>query len=688
MLDRISNYPTPIAGAYQAMEERDEPLATATHALLVAERTAAWLATIAWSEYRHEGRPHEVVEKQLAYLRTGKGPSFGGWIHLLHTTLKHRPSGILQVGLIDAISPKGLEATARFVAAWKAVKDLVEQGLRVRVEAVERLLRTREGPPVSPIAFLEALVEVRNKLAHPVASGFPTRDRHALDALNRWLRPAIDAFLRSEPVRKALEDHRWAKPLDNKATHVGGAWEVRFKYDTPHLFPVLRVRSAYPRPPVPCLVRAGPPDEVLFDFEFEPSHYPDPWPEPWPEPADTRSAERTVSLLRYEAATETAAVEGVSSAELAHLAALRERLDLTDADVAALHARYGIPDADDDDGDDPAEAEGSEEGSEPVDADVEPGTPVVSYQAAVVDGPARAEPWRIYDPTSERRLQDLVAHVLKIEAPIHEFLLTRRVLDAFGGEKVTSKAIKQMHAVIARSSPRPSVRGRFVWRHDQDPLRWSTIRDCQGRWLAVVPPEEIAVGVLRLLERLGPSPERVLVHHTARLFGVRKVGKHVRGAVLTGIRLLAERRRLTQRDDGVLELAARPSPATPQWYEVGEGRDFRNHRVLAWRVDDGPAIPCATANHQVLTGVVEWLVRDREWSMPTDGTIPWMSASADAFAVKLPLAGGFADGALTTTLAALRAKHMVDLALGPGHRVAVLIAAQRDPDADPDDTLV
>ncbi len=150
-------------------------------------------------------------------------------------------------------------------------------------------------------------------------------------------------------------------------------------------------------------------------------------------------------------------------------------------------------------------------------------------------------------PTTRQDLHERVWTVAQIESPVHVQTVARRVLPAFGHDKLKPSARRLVERVIeglVRSGDLQR-RGDFVWRKDHELLTWSRFRrpvnGSEVRDLDVVAPEEIAAALEWVLKNSGSMGREDLLRAAMRLFGISRLGKNVQLCLEGGLGVLEQR---------------------------------------------------------------------------------------------------------------------------------------------------
>jgi very-short-patch-repair endonuclease len=173
-----------------------------------------------------------------------------------------------------------------------------------------------------------------------------------------------------------------------------------------------------------------------------------------------------------------------------------------------------------------------------------PPEPAVYYQAAELPALAvSAEDF--YRPIHDDLLRGHVRAVVRVEGPIHEKLLARRIVEHWGIGRLTANPLRRIGGAIDSLACAGELvrRGEFLWLPDVIPGEWLLVRGAPvgeepPRDLPLVPPEEIANAGLRLLRDAGSLEQETLAREIARVFGVQRMGANVQEAVKRGIELL------------------------------------------------------------------------------------------------------------------------------------------------------
>lgn len=150
-------------------------------------------------------------------------------------------------------------------------------------------------------------------------------------------------------------------------------------------------------------------------------------------------------------------------------------------------------------------------------------------------------------PHHAEKIKTQIALVLDKESPISKTLLTKRLLTAWGINRLGTRVSSYLDTLFAQSAMTSVVykKNTFFWKQEQAPDSYAVYRvssqEAQKREADELPPEEIANGVKEVLKNQLSLSKADLVKETARLFGYARIGGNVEEAMLLGIDLAVER---------------------------------------------------------------------------------------------------------------------------------------------------
>ena len=170
----------------------------------------------------------------------------------------------------------------------------------------------------------------------------------------------------------------------------------------------------------------------------------------------------------------------------------------------------------------PMEAETLDGAPSPVTAtDIDVSLP--KYKIVV---PAGGKPEDFYDLTHGRKLTEQLIEIIEAEGPIHENVLHRRVARAWGLERTGTRIVDRLRMLTPREHGRTSDgNATFYWPANVNPGEWSAFREASDeessrRKVDDVCLEELANGVLHVLEEMGSAPTPDVARSVCRLIGM------------------------------------------------------------------------------------------------------------------------------------------------------------------------
>jgi hypothetical protein len=152
------------------------------------------------------------------------------------------------------------------------------------------------------------------------------------------------------------------------------------------------------------------------------------------------------------------------------------------------------------------------------------------------------------------RRMDIVARVVKVEGPVHEEEVARRVASLAGRSRAGARiAAAVQEALDEAVHIGQLVRdGRFVAPAEQDrvPVRdRSNVRAAGLRDVEMLPPAEVRAALLHVVEHYYGAAVDEAVVKVARLLGFKITGPHVRDAISTALSALLAQGQIEQRDE-------------------------------------------------------------------------------------------------------------------------------------------
>jgi very-short-patch-repair endonuclease len=152
-----------------------------------------------------------------------------------------------------------------------------------------------------------------------------------------------------------------------------------------------------------------------------------------------------------------------------------------------------------------------------------------------------------YQPSSDRRIREVIADVVRHEGPVSLRLVARRVAAHWGFKQVREQALERVRRLLPGNEVRThtSAAGVFLWPAGTNldtygDFRVSgaspeSLRDAED-----LPVEEVANAALFILRQHISAPEKELARETGRLFGFQRTSRRVEGRMRAGIALLIQ----------------------------------------------------------------------------------------------------------------------------------------------------
>jgi hypothetical protein len=167
-----------------------------------------------------------------------------------------------------------------------------------------------------------------------------------------------------------------------------------------------------------------------------------------------------------------------------------------------------------------------------------------------------SDPEAFYAASALPKVRELIAKVLEAEAPVHEEILARRILAAWGWTKLLPRAKKRVldEARALETAKKLLFKDEFLWLPTQDPANldhWRVPTDGVPRDADQIPLEEVARVCAWVLKQNLSLPKADLARETARLLGFARVGRGIADRVDQAAQLLAANGKCTIANDRV-----------------------------------------------------------------------------------------------------------------------------------------
>ncbi len=135
------------------------------------------------------------------------------------------------------------------------------------------------------------------------------------------------------------------------------------------------------------------------------------------------------------------------------------------------------------------------------------------------------------DRTAAATVREQVVDVIEAEGPVETARLARIVARRFGLNAVRAARAKDITKLIPRGQIKKGQQGSFAWPAGLDPATWTGFRfvdpDC-SRSLDEVAPEEIVNAMQGVFSDSPGSSDEDVLRRTAEIFGIVRLGAHVR----------------------------------------------------------------------------------------------------------------------------------------------------------------
>lgn len=180
--------------------------------------------------------------------------------------------------------------------------------------------------------------------------------------------------------------------------------------------------------------------------------------------------------------------------------------------------------------------------------------PLRHYSIAVL--PLRA-PDAFYEPSSNSELHDHIAQIVKLEGPILDGVLYKRVARTWGLERTGSRIVDRLKSLAHQRSVK-TVDGdkTFFWPVDANPTEWMDFRvsngdDASRRHIDEVALEEVGALMRHILDQAGGTSRQELARTTCKMLGMNRVPADAEARAMLAIAQLAERGRVVVDGDQV-----------------------------------------------------------------------------------------------------------------------------------------
>lgn len=162
------------------------------------------------------------------------------------------------------------------------------------------------------------------------------------------------------------------------------------------------------------------------------------------------------------------------------------------------------------------------------------------------------------EPKYNRDLRSRIQNVLRVEAPVSQSVLEKRVIQSCGLSRAGSRIQSYLRSLLSNVKRTYQDNGVFCWLDTQDPRQYAGLRvssdDEDRRDIRDVSVQEVANAVcLVLYEQVGMVQEDLL-RETARKLGYARMGGNLLSAIEAGIRCALSRDYVEAAGNGTLSL--------------------------------------------------------------------------------------------------------------------------------------
>jgi hypothetical protein len=165
-----------------------------------------------------------------------------------------------------------------------------------------------------------------------------------------------------------------------------------------------------------------------------------------------------------------------------------------------------------------------------------------------------------YRPSSDHRIREIIAEVVRQESPVSLRLAARGVAAHWGFQQASEKLRERVQKLLPEGEVRAYASGSnvFLWPVGTNPdthgdFRVSSASPESLREAADLPLGEVANAALFLLRQHIRAPKREFAPETGRLFGFQRTDGRVEWCMSAGIELLIQKG-ADRRDDSAITL--------------------------------------------------------------------------------------------------------------------------------------
>ncbi len=161
-----------------------------------------------------------------------------------------------------------------------------------------------------------------------------------------------------------------------------------------------------------------------------------------------------------------------------------------------------------------------------------------------------------FNEVNLKKITDCINDVLKAEAPVSVKLLAKKVCSCWDITRMTAPVKSVFDTALATADAETVTHGEndYVWMKGQERDSYDICRtvgnDSERRDIADIAPEEIGVGIKRIMARQVAMTRDDLLRETAHLFGYTRMSAALETAVALGIKSAKNRGWIAFDEDG------------------------------------------------------------------------------------------------------------------------------------------
>ena len=149
-----------------------------------------------------------------------------------------------------------------------------------------------------------------------------------------------------------------------------------------------------------------------------------------------------------------------------------------------------------------------------------------------------------------RGLAKYIEKVVEIEAPIHFDILCQRVCNVIGRQKVSSVVQNMVRRAINYSDDKIKIKDDFAYQTEKHSANY--LREAGSRSIHQIAYDELAMGMLKVIDNNIGLTKEELIHETARAFGFTRIGNNITERMEKVVKLMIKNKLIEIKDDKVI----------------------------------------------------------------------------------------------------------------------------------------